>query len=340
MPELYFEDFSPGQTMTIARASVITRDEVVEFARSYDPQPFHLDEAAAKGTMLGGISASGWHTCAITMRMNFDGWLNRTASMGAPGIDEVRWVKPVRPDDLLLGKVEVVEKRVSRSRPEMGLVAMHTTVNNAAGEIVLTQRHTQLIELRHPAPAAAPDSSAAPRSETQPAPPSGDPLESPELFASYYEDIVIGAHRELGRDTFTKENIVAFARKYDPQRFHLDEDEARNSHFGRLAASGWQTASLWMKNVIAARDRATRERVARGLEGPAMGPSPGFTNLRWIKPVYAGDTISFASRVADKRPTSKPGWGLMFSENTGANQHGERVFDFRGSAFIPMRGRA
>lgn len=339
MRKLYFEDFSPGQTIAIERKNPISKEEIVDYARQYDPQPFHLDEEAAKSTMLGGLAASGWHTCALVMRMNFDDWLDRTASMGAPGIDEVRWAKPVRPGDLLMGKVEVLDTRVSRSRPGMGLVAMSTNVGNAAGDLVFTQRHTQLIELREPKPAQASNAKTEERAAPAQAPPaaSDGTSETGKPFAGFFEDIVVGASRELGQEAFTKENIVAFAQKYDPQRFHLDEDEARNSHFGRLAASGWQTASLWMKNIIATRDRVVRERKAQGLEVPAMGPSPGFTNLRWIKPVYAGDTVTFATRVVDKRVTSKPDWGLMFSENTGTNQHGERVYEFRGSAFIGMR---
>ena len=91
--------------------------------------------------------------------------------------------------------------------------------------------------------------------------------------------------------------------------------------------------------MIRTRDAVMRERKARGLPTPPGGPSPGFTNLRWIKPVYAGDTITFASRVVEKRMTSKPGWGLFFSDNSGVNQHGERVYEFRGGAFVPMRGK-
>ena len=91
-----------------------------------------------------------------------------------------------------------------------------------------------------------------------------------------------------------------------------------------------------MRSVIATSDSI--ERQAQGLSTPGGGPSPGFTNLRWIKPVYAGDTLTFASRVLEKRMTSKPGWGLIFSDNSGVNQHGERVYEFRGSAFVPLRG--
>ena len=100
MPKYYFEDFSPGWTAEYGPRRV-TREEMIGFAAQYDPQPMHLDEEAARHTMLGGLGASGWHTCCIMMKMIADGLLLDTASMGAPGIDEVKWLKPVRPGDSL-----------------------------------------------------------------------------------------------------------------------------------------------------------------------------------------------------------------------------------------------
>ena len=104
------------------------------FAAEFDPQPMHLDEAAAAKSMLKGLSASGWHLCSITMRMMFDGYIGRTASLGSPGVNEVRWLAPLRPGDDLLLDVDVMEARVSRSRPETGIVMFRSTVRNAAGQ--------------------------------------------------------------------------------------------------------------------------------------------------------------------------------------------------------------
>lgn len=338
MPELYYEDFEPGSVTAFSAREAVSKEQIISFARQFDPQPFHLDEEAAKHSMLGGLCASGWHTSALVMRLNCDGWIYRTASMGAPGIDEVRWAKPVRPGDILHMTLKVLDKRVSRSRPEMGLVAVYGEVANGNGDIVMTQKHTQLIEVRHPQGEAVPsERPAQATSAAQPAT-SDATSEDGKPFAACFEDIVVGATRELGTETLTREAIVAFASEYDPQPFHLDDEAARNSHFGALAASGWHTAALWMRSVIATRDRIVRERQAQGLSTPTGGPSPGFTNLRWIKPVYVGDTLTFASRVLEKRMTSKPGWGLIFSDNSGVNQHGERVYEFRGSAFVPLRG--
>ena len=163
MPDLYYEDFVPGVVETFNAAGAVTKDDIVAFARQFDPQPFHLDEEAAKASLLGGLSASGWHTCCLVMRLNYDGWIFRTASMGAPGIEEVRWMKPVRPDDRLQLRLSILDKRVSASRPTMGLVSMFGEVSNADGTIVMTQRHTQLVEVRSPEKNGAPASTPSER---------------------------------------------------------------------------------------------------------------------------------------------------------------------------------
>ena len=108
----------------------------MEFAGEYDPQPMHLDEEAAAKTMLKGLSGSGWHLCAVMMRMMFDGFIGRTASLGSPGISELRWPAPLRPGDNLTLDVDVTEARVSRSRPETGIVTFKCTIGNAAGQIL------------------------------------------------------------------------------------------------------------------------------------------------------------------------------------------------------------
>ncbi|MEO6945326.1 MAG: MaoC family dehydratase [Nitrobacter sp.] len=133
---LTFEDFPVGHFGTFGPRHV-TRDEIIAFASEFDPQPMHLDEEAAKRTMLRGLSGSGWHLCSIMMRMMFDGYIGRTASLGSPGVDEVRWLAPLRPGDALMLDVDVTESRVSRSRPEMGIVTFTMRVRNASGQVLL-----------------------------------------------------------------------------------------------------------------------------------------------------------------------------------------------------------
>jgi acyl dehydratase len=156
----------------------------------------------------------------------------------------------------------------------------------------------------------------------------------------FFEDIRIGQKSEIGRHTFTAEEIKRFAARYDPQPFHLDEAAAARSHFGALCASGWHTAAVCMRMLVARKDRVVAELEARGEPVATWGPSPGFRELKWVKPVYVGDTITYASEPIEKRESkSRPGWGLLFSRNTGTNQHGELVYSFIGSAFIERRRR-
>ena len=154
----------------------------------------------------------------------------------------------------------------------------------------------------------------------------------------YFEDTEIGARQILGTHLFTREEIIAFARQFDPQPFHTDDEAARRSQFGALCASGWHTAAMWMKCFVAHQTRTLAEAKARGETVASAGPSPGFKNLHWLKPVYVGDTITFATEVKDKQATrSRPQWGLLTAYNTGVNQHGDLVLDFESTVFLERR---
>jgi acyl dehydratase len=154
----------------------------------------------------------------------------------------------------------------------------------------------------------------------------------------FFEDIAVGQRREFGSFTFTAEDIKAFAAQFDPQRFHLDEEAGKNSLFGGLAASGWHVGAVCMKLMVTADQRQMREAAARGEEVAVWGPSPGFRDLRWLRPVLAGDTVSFAGVVETVRTSaSRPQWGIVEIRNTGTNQRGEAVFEFLGTAFVPRR---
>jgi acyl dehydratase len=133
MTTLTFEDFPPGRFGSFGPHRV-TRDEILAFAAEFDPQPMHLDEEAASKSMLKGLSGSGWHLCSIMMRMMFDGFIGRTASLGSRGVNEMRWMAPLRPDDELTLDIDVAEARVSNSRPETGIVTFKGTVRNASGQ--------------------------------------------------------------------------------------------------------------------------------------------------------------------------------------------------------------
>src|SRR5262245_52216655 len=121
MSPRHFEDFSPGN-VAVYGPRLVTRDAIVEFATAFDPQPMHLDEAAAQASMLGGLAASGWHSCCLLMRMLSDGFIAQASFLGAPGVEEVRWLAPLRAGERVSVRATVLETRASRSRPEMGFV--------------------------------------------------------------------------------------------------------------------------------------------------------------------------------------------------------------------------
>ncbi|WP_133365238.1 MaoC family dehydratase [Qipengyuania sediminis] len=148
---IYYEDIEIGSKQSFGRY-VVTREEVVEFAAKYDPQPFHLSDEAAARTYFGRLSASGWNTCAMTMRMLVDNMSTvQQAGLGSPGLDNLRWVKPVYPGDTLRCETEVLEKRRSQSRPEMGLFKSRCRTFNQEGELVLEMVNNALIRVRDPA---------------------------------------------------------------------------------------------------------------------------------------------------------------------------------------------
>jgi acyl dehydratase len=137
--ELYFEDFAPGQTFDLGEREV-TAEAIVAFAREWDPQPFHVDERAAAAGPFGGLAASGWHTAAMFMRLFVDGIMNKSASMGSPGVESMRWTAPVRPGDVLTGRVRVVESYPSERRADRGTVITESEVLNQDGTVVMTMR--------------------------------------------------------------------------------------------------------------------------------------------------------------------------------------------------------
>ena len=149
----YFEDFGPGRVFPLAPTSV-TAEAIIAFASEFDPQPMHLDEGAGKASILGGLSASGWHTASLFMRMMFDGWLARSSSEGSPGIEFMEWKRPVLAGDTLSGHSTVVEARPLRSRPGIGLVKFLHEVENQEGEVVMRGENPIMMRLRPLAEAA------------------------------------------------------------------------------------------------------------------------------------------------------------------------------------------
>jgi len=323
---LHHEDLEVGRPYALG-CKQVTKGEIIDFGRRFDPQPMHTDEAAAKATIVGGLCASGFHTCAMMMRMVCDGLLNRVASLGSPEVDEMRWIKPVRPGDALSCRYTVQEKRVLASRPDVGVSKVLVELTGDKGEVLASWRTNQLTRMRTPGPAPA---SSAPKRDRAPLPSLWDDATPPQAVLDpdgFFEDRRIGEITDIGRHTFGRDEIVAFAREFDPQPFHLDEAAAKVSLFGGLCASGWHTAAIFIRSVVTSRMQANAQARAHGLRLPAYGPSPGFRNLRWFKPVFVGDTIEFRGRLSEKTDlVSRPERGLLASQVQGRNQKGEIVF--------------
>ena len=144
---LSFEDFPLGH-FGIFGPRHVTREEILAFAAEFDPQPMHLDEEAAKQSMLKGLSGSGWHLCSIMMRMIVDGFIGHAASLGSPGVTELRWLAPLRPGDDLTLDVDVTEARVSRSRPETGILTFKSVMRNAAGQTLCEMISPMIVRRR------------------------------------------------------------------------------------------------------------------------------------------------------------------------------------------------
>jgi acyl dehydratase len=154
----------------------------------------------------------------------------------------------------------------------------------------------------------------------------------------FFEDIQVGERIAIGRHTFSAAEIKAFAVRFDPQPFHLDEAAAERSHFGALVASGWHSAVVWMRLMVDQRRRLGEAARARGERVATMGPALGLRELKWLKPVFAEDTIDYASEVIEARVSaSKPGLGLISIRSTGVNQRGEPVISFVSTTFVERR---
>jgi acyl dehydratase len=294
--KIAYEDFEVGGTIEFGPRAV-PAEEMIDFATLYDPQPMHLDQAAGEASLLGGLAASGLFTASIFMRMMCDGYLLNSTSQGSPGLDYVNFRRPL----------------MAGARPHDGSVQARIGLPARAG-----------LRLRQ-ARAVQPERRAGLR----------DGQYRHVLDARRRSDgmtldaaLAIGETVTLGRHTFEADEIKAFASKYDPQRFHVDEEAAKASVFGRLCASGWHTAAMWMKHNVASFP-ATAERARPRGATLTFGPAAGLRDLKWLKPVYVGDTITF-TRTADSHRAlvSKPGWRLLSSRCEAHNQNGEPVMRF------------
>jgi len=286
----FFEDFPAGKVFDFANFT-LTRELIDAFAEAFDPL-FAGPERDAAGERF----ASPWQMNALLMRLNYDGWMVEAAGRGSPGVDEARWFRPAQAGDVITGRYTVRSARVSRSKPQVGLVQyFHELFAN--GERVMYQLNSVMVERRNkdepiadtPAPARAP---AAPETSAAPIP--------------------------LGERDFPADAIIKFARLYDPQPFHVDLDAANKGPFRGLAASGWHTAAQWASAYAQAVDAG---RLPRPLALRWMKP------LIWKKPVYAGERIAFDFAPLQMGPEPNGDYGVT-ARSRGIDSKGDVVIDF------------
>lgn len=290
----FFEDFPAGKVFDFCNFP-LTRELIDAYAAEFDPL-FGGTERDASGRRF----ASPWQLNALLMRLNYDGWMVETAARGAPGVDDARWFKLPKAGDIVTARFTVRSARVSRSKPQRGLVQyFHELFAN--GERLMYQLNSVMIERREKAPVAndaEPSQSRSAARDTQPA---------------------VSAI-PLGERDFPADAILKFARVYDPQPFHVDVEAANKGPFGALAASGWHTAAQWASAYAAAYNSGRR-----GLPRPQallwMKP------LVWRKPVYAGERIAFDfAPLSDEKDAN--GRRIVTARNRGIDSNGDVVIDF------------
>jgi len=310
-----FEDFPIGKSFEFGRYEV-SASLLSSYAAAFDPRPDH----PVPRESIEQATASPLQLCAILMRMNFDGWMRGTSARGAPGVDEVVLRQPVHAGDVLRCQVSVLQARVSQSKPELGLIQFRHDLMNSRS-LVMTQTNFVMFGRRAHGEHGSEQRAQAKISTPSPAAPAAT-----VAMPTTWTREALGKCVGLGTTTFSAESIIAFARVYDPQSFHVDEIAARTGPFGALAASGWHTASAWMRAFVDACHN----------NGAVPGRLVAIRDLRWLRPICAGDSITWDVTpldLADDGSTT-----TLTSRNGGVNQHGDRVFDFLATTAIPQGG--
>lgn len=314
----YFEDFPVGKSFDFGHYEV-SEAEITSFGKAFDPPAPHNGPL----TLQGGAeaTASPWQVCAILMRLNYDGWMIRAAARGAPGVDEVRWLQPVRAGLVLSGRACVLNARISHSKPDIGFVQFrYETIADHIGPVMV---QTNYVMLARRVTNSSPVFVRAERKDPELAAP---PLATTNEIPEHWTENAVGKSIEIGATEFNAGSIVEFARAYDPQPFHVDETAAKNGPFGALAASGWHTASSWMRAFVV----ACRKKHA----GPEKLIS--ISDLRWLRPVCVGDRIAwYFMPIAIS--ASETGGMIVTSRNSGTNQNGVKVYEFTAKMLVSVR---
>lgn len=312
--------FAKGEFCRLGRIE-FTAEAIKEFAAAYDPQPQHLDECAAEATPLQGLAASGWQTCAVLMRQVEQQFGLASVHLRISGVDEIRWLKPVRPGDILETGI--------RWESECLCLGCRDTGGRAIAIEAVNQSHVPVLRLNGYATLARDGASPADvqsRCSKRPVRTSRVRRRPGGRLVRYFEDVELGDEIALGSYDFTPGALGAYARIIDGASGGRNHSKDTMGELRHPGVSGWHVVAAWMRLIVDHYDAEADWLARRDRPAPRLGPAAGARSLSWCKPVRAGDRITFSSWAEHKVKigTSRE-WGLLVAGAEGRNQNGEVV---------------
>lgn len=318
-----------GERIDLGTAA-LGRDDIIAFATEYDAQPFHLDENAAETTLLGGLAASGWHTCTAVMSLLQGAATERGLTLEPAGAEEILWLKPVRPGDALKATVVWGQRACLACSERVGSFPITVEAINQAGEPVMRCRMNCLVREEHV--------EAPPRIEDCPmrqARPARAARRGGVHGIKFFDDVAQGDEIDLGAYAFSPERIRDFRANYDSAPF------AAATRCEVPTASAWHLTAAWMHCIVRYYAHHARQLSERGRPVPRLGPAAGVKHLRWHRPVRCGETIAFRAWAERKiEIASHQDWGLLVVGAEGVNRNGDPVVSFYPQMLLERASRA
>lgn len=319
-------DHSSAEFINLGRIQ-LTAEAVKEFAAAYDPQPQHIDEQAAAQTLLGGLVASGWQMCAVLMRQVESQLATMFPQIGVPSIDEIRWLKPIRPGEALDARFSRRSRCSCRACGDAGGWAIVAEVVDQTGDPILRMNSNVLLPPREAAPAGVWQSAIrcaehVKRKPRVPRRPGGH-------LVRYFEEVELGDEIELGSFDFTPSAVASYSRMIQSACGDGDPHSPSPETLRGSAVSNWHVIAAWMRKVIDYYQNEADWLASQSRPVPVLGPAAGARSLSWCKPVRAGETIAFSSWAEHKIEIgTSSDWGLLVAGAEGVNQDGEVVVSF------------
>ena len=320
-----------GERLVLGTA-VLGRDDIIAFASEFDAQPFHLDDSAAETTLLGGLAASGWHTCVTVMGLLRRELDRRALALEPAGAEDIVWLKPVRPDDALTATLVWGARSCGACGDHMGAFPASIEAVNQHGDTVMRWRMDCLVGVAGKAASAM--SSRDGECPMRKARPARAPRRPDDHGIKFFEHVAPGDEIDLGQYEFTEERIRRFCDSYD------GVSTASGKSAGPPTAAPWHVAAAWMHCIVRYYDRHGREMASEGQPVPLLGPAAGVKHMRWHRPVRAGETITFRAWAERKiEIASHDDWGLLVVGAEGIDAGGRAVVSFYPQMLLERASR-